>query len=181
MRENETNVAPEGTSPEPAKTAENETIVSSPGAPPAAPIELPQETNVSAMLDRILTEVRSICAPFRTELEQTIEKAKVDIIAKVTELVTPVVAKSAESAALPRYRPEELVIPPPIVEAEDQAPEAHNLAVGDPVKVWADPNHKTFLLGTIAAVHGQGGAFDVETDDGVTKIPADGLEFDDRR
>ena len=176
MKENETNVAPEGTSPEPAKTAESETIVSSPGVPPAGAIELPQETNVS-----IIAVVRGYLAehPIEEWLEPKLEALKSEILAKVSELVTPIVAKSAE--ALPKYRPDELVIPPPIVESEDQAAEVHELAVGDPVKVWADARHKTFHLGVIDGVH-EGGGYDVRLDQGGhTYIRADGLEFDDRR
>lgn len=180
MKENETNVAPEGTSPEPAKTAENETIVSSPGVPPAGPRELPQETNVS-----IIAVVRGYLAehPIEEWLEPKLEALKAEILAKVAELVTPVVAKSAEAA-----RP----IEPPIehrtgptrgVMLDDQAPEEqeHELAVGDPVKVWADAAHKNFHLGVIESVH-DGGAYNVKLEGGgTTYIRAAGLEFDDRR
>lgn len=48
--------------------------------------------------------------------------------------------------------------------------------------MWADPEHKAFRTGEIVTVHDGGHAFDVELDDGaVTKVPADGLEYDDRR
>ena len=57
-----------------------------------------------------------------------------------------------------------------------------DIRVEDPVKVWADAEHKSFRVGEVVAVPEGGHAFDVELDDGsVTKVPADGLEYDDRR
>jgi len=48
--------------------------------------------------------------------------------------------------------------------------------------VWADPEHNKFRVGEVVAVHAGGHAFDVKLDDDtVTKVPADGLEYDDRR
>lgn len=176
MKENETNVAPEGTSPEPAKTAENETIVSSPGVPAGGAGELPQETNVS-----IIAVVRGYLAehPIEEWLEPKLQQLKAEILAKVSELVTPIVAKSTEEQAA---GPAATAQAPTVEPVAAPASEEHELAVGDPVKVWADRKHRTFQLGTVASVHGEGDAFDVELEGGaMSKVPADGLEFDDRR
>jgi hypothetical protein len=60
-------------------------------------------------------------------------------------------------------------------------PPASVLEAGDPVKVWGDPEHKTFRAGKVTSVHEGAHAYDVELDDGtVAKINADGLEYDDR-
>lgn len=186
MKENETNVATEGTSPEPAKTAANETIASSPGAPPAGAIELPQETNVSDASGVLLNSIQLHLDLVQAAIETKIEAAKAEILAKVSELgaakstheavpATTAPAPTLEPAAAPASR----TGPTHGVMVEDQA---HELVVGDPVKVWADAAHKYFHMGTISAVHGQGDAYEVTLEnESVTKVPAAGLEFDDRR
>jgi len=55
------------------------------------------------------------------------------------------------------------------------------LAVGDPVKVWSDSQHRTFRLAVIKEIADDGRLL-VEFDDGVVStVWADGLEYDDRR
>lgn len=179
MDENETNVAPEGTSPEPAKTADNEPPIAAPGASAGGAGELVQETNVSDVL-RVVREYLA-SNPIEQWLEPKLEALKAEILGKVAELVTPVVAKSVEAARPIQPSIEPRTGPTHGVMVEDQAPEAHELAVGDPVKVWADAAHKTFHLGVIQSVH-EGGGYDVHLEGGgVTYIRAGGLEFDDRR
>lgn len=170
---NETNVAPEGTSPEPAKTAANETPVSSPGVPAGGAGELPGETKVS-----IIAVVRGYLAehPIEQWLEPKLEQLKTEILAKVSELVTPIVAKSTEQAVPAATAPA-----PTLEPAAAPASTERELAVGDPVKVWADAKHKTFYLGVIESVH-EGGGYNVKLDGGgTTYLRADGLEFDDRQ
>lgn len=178
MRENETNVAPEGTSPEPAKTAENASAGGARASSPGAPVAGADETNVS-----IIAVVRGYLAehPIEEWLEPKLEALKAEILAKVAELVakSPEAPVSIESPIQPRIEPAGRTGPTRGVMLEDQA---HELAVGDPVKVWADPDQRTFRLGTVAAVHDGSAAYDVTLDDdAVAKVPAGGLEFDDRR
>jgi hypothetical protein len=136
VKENETNVAPEATSPEPAKTAENEPAVSTARA-----------------------EIEDVRVTLRAEIEQ------------IRETLRTLLDRPGE--------------PPKAMAAAAEIPSSeHELAVGAPVKVWSDARHKNFHLGKILAIHGEGDAFDVQLDEAgggtITKIPAGGLEFDDR-
>jgi hypothetical protein len=104
------------------------------------------------------------------DLPALIDAAKADILAHLTPLITAIVAKQPAPALA-------AAAASPI-----QAGTAHTLAAGDPVRVWADPEHKAFREGSIVEIHDGAHAFDVKLDDGtVTKIGADGLEYDDRR
>lgn len=103
------------------------------------------------------------------DLPRLIDAAKADILAHLTPLITAIVEKQPVPALLPAA-------------PQIQAGKAHALVAGDPVRVWADPEHKSFREGEIVAAHDGSHAFDVKLDDGtVTKIGADGLEYDDRR
>ncbi len=100
-------------------------------------------------------------------LDARTENLKADIIAHLTPMVTAVVSGKAAPA-------------PPTLVTSSSAP--IGLKPADPVKVWGDPEHKSFRLGEIVAAHDGGHAFDVRLDDDtVTKVPADGLDYDDRR
>jgi len=198
--ENATSVAKEGTSPEPAKTEENVTAIAAPGELAGAAAAAAEETPVSRQIvtltaevtDAIRTLVQAKLASeialylhehppvtyeqiretaqesVQAEVATAVEQAKADIIAHLMPLVGAIVEGKT----------------PPALAARQTSPLAavHNFQAGDPVKVWGDPEHKTFRLGKIVAIHDGGHAFDVELDDGtVTKIGADGLEYDDRK
>lgn len=173
MKENETNVAPEATSPEPAKTAENEPAgeltVSSPGAAIAAP----EETTVSHLMGSTLTPELVVAM-----IEEQVSTARAEI-EDVRATLQAEIEQLRETLRTLLDRPAE---PPKAMAAAAAIPSSeHELAVGAPVKVWADARHKNFHLGKILAIHGEGDAFDVQLDEGtITKIPAGGLEFDDR-
>jgi hypothetical protein len=117
------------------------------------------EAEVTAAVDNAKRDLDALEASF----DQKIEAAKLDILAHLTPLITAATKAPTPIAAVAQ-------------------PAAGNLAVGAPVKVWADPEHKAFRLGEIAAIHDGAHAFDVKLDDGtVTKVNADGLEYDDRK
>lgn len=211
MDGNETNVTKTDASPEPAKTAETVTAAAAAGVAPGATDELVKETPVSAappavfvfpsdqraaivailddyflahpptiglkqledLGDHFDRKLAEDIAGFKDEAQalakeytdKAIDNAKADMLKHLTELVKPIVASSAAAAA---------IAPSPVT--------PHELAVGDPVQVWVDKKAQTFRLGKIAGIHDAAHAFDVELDDGtVTKVPADGLQFDDRR
>jgi hypothetical protein len=171
VKENETNVAPEATSPEPAKTAENEPAgelaASSPGAAIAAPEETPVSPLTAAQVADMIEEQVSTA---RAEIEDVRETLRAEI-EQLRETLRALLDRPAE--------------PPKAMAAAAAIPSSeHELAVGAPVKIWSDARHKNFHLGKILAIHGEGDAFDVQLDDAgggtITKIPAGGLEFDDR-
>jgi hypothetical protein len=168
VQENETNVAPEATSPEPAKTAENEPAASSPGAAIAAPEETPVSPLTTAQVVSMIEEQVSTA---RAEIEDVRATLQAEIEQLRETLRTLLDRPAAE--------------PPKAMAAAAEIPSSeHELAVGAPVKVWSDARHKNFHLGRILAIHGEGDAFDVQLDEAgggtITKIPAGGLEFDDR-
>lgn len=186
--ENETNVSPAPASQEPAKTAATEPPIAPAGGAPGEAAVSSSETPVSSVpfhlhdivsIDGLKEAVQAAVhelgvqlgedtlAGVRKLVEDAIESAKADIIKHVGELVMPIVAKSAEDAAA--------------AASSVPAQTAHVLAVNDRVKVWADQQHKFFSVGMVVAIHDGAHAFDVRLDYGsVTKVGADGLEFDDR-
>lgn len=172
MLENETNVPAEGTSAEPAKTAENASAGGAPAVAPGAAAELPPETNVSpATWHDALEKIREIVAEYIDErLPAQIEKAKNEVIVHFGTMISAagMGAGAREGAAVSHSA---------VLAPESDIP----LEVHDAVKVWADPEHQKFRTGKVVAVHDAGHAYDVELDDGtVSKVPAGGLEYDDR-
>ncbi len=225
--ENATNVTKEGTSTEPAKTAENVTAAAAPGelaggagaSSSETPVSYPDHHHDVAQIDGFeprvvavlespaghavliklvenfvgqwlfanpptigiaqmeqLTDHAGIVANetvqgamrqlVEVDLPKQFDNLKADILAHLTPMITAI-------TSAPRAVPSAPAISVAAV---------HELAVGDPVKVWADLERKTFLDGEIVAVHDGAHAFDVKLADGsVTKVGADGLEYDDRR
>jgi len=193
-----TDVTKEGTSTGAAQNAGIEEAASSAGGAPIAAEASSSETLVSPELEaKILSfvsaaiasnpqllgvgdaiaanakqasdEIAEMHKALALELANQIDAAKADILAHMTPLVTALVAGQ---------KPQPQLVPALAAPAAN----AHAIAAGDPVKVWADPEHEKFRLGSVVAVHDAGHAFDVELDDGtVTKVVADGLAFDDRR
>jgi hypothetical protein len=194
-----TDVTKEGTSTGAAQNAGIEEAASSAGGAPIAAEASSSETLVSPELEaKILSfvsgaiasnpqllgvgdaiaanakqasdEIAEMHKALALELANQIDAAKADILAHMTPLVTALVAGQ---------KPQPQLVPAPPAAAVG---DAHAIVAGDPVKVWADPEHEKFRLGSVVAVHDAGHAFDVELDDGtVTKVVADGLAFDDRR
>lgn len=123
------------------------------------------------------TTVEMATKALELEIADKLEAAKADIIAHLSPMIAAIVGKSATTALDARLDKD------PAELAKQLAGERpDDLRVEDPVKVWADPEHKAFRVGEVVAVHEDGHAFDVRLDDGsVTKVPADGLEYDDRR
>lgn len=177
--EHATSVAAESASPE---------AVAAPGAAAASSSGAPAETNVSRVVVTLTPEVTQAIQTLvdaevsaavsnatrdldelETKLEKKIDDATADILRHLEPMITAIVEKSAPG--------------PVLVKPVANAPAApQELEAGDPVKVWADPEHKTFRLGEIVAVHDVAHAFDVKLDDAtVSKIGADGLEYDDRK
>lgn len=207
MDGNETNVTPATSSPEPAKTAENSTAAVAPGVAPGAPAELVKETPVSPtpeakvqfltpdsvveiVRDYLLAHPPTIGIKQLEDLGDMVDKRAAGIVQgahdeaiALAKEYTDAQIKAAQAAIVEEIT--ELVRPNPSAPAvaAPGAPAApHVLVVGDPVKVWADAQHKDFRLGKVLAIHDGALAFDVELDDGsATKVPADGLAFDDRR
>ena len=204
LEKTETNVTNGGTSTEAAKNAETVMPASSAGGAPIAAAASSSVTDVSPELEaKILALVSNAVEQYlfanppklgleqleqitdsaqkaaadvvaqggravELELTQKIDEAKADIIAHLTPLVSAIVSG----------QPKPQLVPAAATAAEENGPE---LKAGDPVKVWADPEHSKFRLGSVVAVHDAGHAFDVQLDDGtVTKVVADGLAFDDR-
>ncbi len=187
-----TNVTAESSAPEAAKSAENESAIVPAGGAPASSAAEAAETSVSVVLtaDNVRELVREylianaldvaqiyglqdrIEAVVREELRVALEDTKADILAHLMPMVAAI-TNAPKAAAVP------------FADAKDRpqlAKELGTLEPDDPVKVWTDPEHKTFRVGEVVAVHDGGHAFDVKLDDGsVTKVPADGLEYDDRR
>jgi len=167
-----TNVTAESSAAAPAKTAENESPIAPAPAPATSSIESSSETLVSprmrAELECILEVYLSARhIPTLEEIDAKIDNATADLLAHLTPMLTAVVGKSAAAQA-------------PL--APSIYPIFPELQIADPVKVWADPEHNKFRVGEVVAVHAGGHAFDVKLDDDtVTKVPADGLEYDDRR
>lgn len=173
MLENETNVPAEGTPAEPAKTAENASAGGIPAVASGAADELPPETNVSpATWHEALEKIREIVAEYIDErLPAQIEKAKNEVIVHFGTMI------SAAGRTGAGAREGAAVSPSAVLAPESDIP----LEVHDAVKVWADPEQQKFRIGKVVAVHDGGHAYDVELDDGtVSKIPAGGLEYDDR-
>jgi len=130
---------------------------------------------VQAFLPHVETLVQNAAAAFldHPELANKLEKVKADVIEHFTPMLTEIVSKSA--APMPGPVTIDL-----LARAITEKPE-RELAIDDPVKVWTDPEHKTFRLGKIAGIHDGASAYDVELDGGgLAKIPAGGVEFDDR-
>jgi len=205
--ENATGVSKEATLPEPAKNAEIASAGGAPGAAPASSSAAAAETPVStlqepypahhhdvAQIDTFDPKVRAIVEPLietavhnlgvqlsedtAVGVRKMIEDAKADILAHLT----PMLRAFRSDRAIP-----EIPIPEvPGATFQDRyahVPRSgHTLEIGDPVKVWQDAEHKTFLEGQVAAVHDGAAAFDVELADGsATKVGADGLEYDDHK
>jgi hypothetical protein len=191
VQENETNVAPGDQGQQPAKTAENETAGSSPAAAPGGAIEAAAETSVSptpevVTLGNCIASVRQV---LREELSPTVANinmrlAELDaklsgigdgLASELAELRDRLPAAYQAAPGVPTAVPREFrveTVPPPAERV---------LAVGDPVKVWSDSQHRTFRLGVIKEIEDDGRLF-VEFDDGVVStVWADGLEYDDRR
>lgn len=106
------------------------------------------------------------------DLPRLIDNAKADILAHLTPMITAIVAGSAPPRA----------DDPVAIAKEAQDKNSVPLEVGWPVKVWADAEHKAFREGEIVAIHDGAHAFDVKLDDGtVSKVGADGLEYDSRK
>lgn len=191
--ENATNVAGLPTAPAPALDAATVAPAGAAGELAPGSAEAARETSVSsADHDRIealvracvpealrdhLAEVPLITAEHLEQitssavercsvlLQDLVDNAKADILKHLTPMLTAVVEKSAAA---------------PDPAAPNPAPAAHELTVGDPVRVYADPQRKQFYTGTIETVHDGGHAYDVKLGDGtVTKVPAGGLDFDD--
>lgn len=202
---NATGVSKELTSTEPAKNAETVKADELAGGAPIAAAASSYETYVSpeleskilsivtnavreylfanpptiglAQLEQITDSAQKAAADVVAEGQQALElqvskeidAAKADIIAHLTPLVSAIVSGKA--------KPERVLDANPAAAAD-----AHAIVAGDPVKIWADPEHSKFRLGSVVAVHDAGHAFDVELDDGtITKVVAEGLAFDDRR
>lgn len=209
MQENETNVAKTGTSPEPAKTAENSTAAVAPGVPAGAAGELAKETPVSypdhrhdvAQIDALEARVIAIVRDFLLVNPPTIGIKQMEdlgdhfdrkLAAEIKDFKDGAVALAKEytDGAIENAKADMLKhlaglgasSAAAAAATEPSAVKPHELAVGDPVEVWVDKKANTFRLGKIAGIHDGAHAFDVELDDGtVTKVPADGLQFDDRR
>ena len=83
-------------------------------------------------------------------------------------------------ALLPQAVADYFLAHPVAAPARAAVESGHELAVGDPVKVWQNAAKTLFLTGTVAQVHGDGHAYDVQLADqrGVTTVPAAGLEYD---
>lgn len=201
--ENETNVAPGVTSPEPAKTAENESAGGARASSPGAAIELPGETPVSyplhhhdvAQIDHLTPRIFAIIEEsLRPQFDGIASDltAQLDGIAMLRDKIEEL---KAELAVIRDYvidrGPAYTSAPgvPTIVPADakttigiEVSVKPHVLVLGDPVKVWGDPEHATFRLGVISAVESADGPYEVTLDDdSITRVSADGLEYDYRR
>lgn len=182
--ENETGVAPGAASAEPAKNAEIASAGELAGGAPIARQASSSETPVARTFLIYANEDRakvlaSLCvtAPTITGAEQNLVLLGEDGKAILVVELQPGFDRREVGTALDLDKdPAELRSE--LAERKDFRP----LQVEDPVKVWIDAEHKTFREGEIVAVHDGAHAFDVQLDDGtVTKVAADGLEYDDRR
>jgi hypothetical protein len=114
--------------------------------------------------EKVMVEIEAAVA---RELDARIADLKADILAHLTPMITAVTTMAPAAAPAAVTRP---IAPTTTLKAED------------PVKVWQDAEHQTFLEGRVVAVHDGAYAFDVKLSDGtVTKVGADGLEYDDHR
>lgn len=117
--------------------------------------------------DKVMVEIEAAVA---RELDARIADLKADILAHLTPMIAAVTGGAIVTAAAAAAPAPQTAAPAIALKAED------------PVKVWQDAEHKTFLEGAVVAVHDGAHAFDVKLPDGtVTKVGADGLEYDDRR
>ena len=128
----------------------------------------PQMEKLRDDLDtRIADTVENARRALQLDFTNQIDATRADILAQLA----PMLAAAMKGATAPAAGPA----------VGTPAAAAHVLAIGDPVKVWSDAEHKTFLLGKVAAIHDGAHAFDVELEGGsVSKVGADGLAFDDR-
>jgi hypothetical protein len=199
--ENETDVSKTATSLTSANNAATEAACGAPGSPSSSSSLAAGATSVSEpyvlailesylathpptiganQMEELIGQAETVAADtvdrarreIELELTKKIDDAKADILAQLLPMVKAIVSTSANAAA------------PPAVTIVRGTMEAlpHSFAVGDPVKVWNDPEGKTFRLGEVVAIHEGGHAFDVKLDDGaVSMVSASGLAFDDRR
>lgn len=204
--ENETNVTPAPSSSTPAKNAATSAVDELAGGAPGAPIAEAKETPVStvfppeqraaivAILDDYflahpvtlgLQQLEDLGDHFDRKLVEGIASFKDGALALAKQYVDEAI-ENAKADMLKHFTALASTIsqvaPAAVKPSESAAVGPHELAVGDPVLVWVDKKANTFRLGEIAGIHDGAHAFDVKLDDGtVTKIPADGLQFDDRR
>ena len=101
------------------------------------------------------------------------EQSKQDVILGVNMLLKPILDRFKDApAVLP-------VAPPHDLLAGDVVP-AGTIKQGSKVKVWTDAAKKTFIAGTVEAVHDAGHSFDVELDTGaVAHVQAGNLALDE--
>ncbi len=190
--DNATGVTAESPSPKAAETAENVTAAASASSP-----ESSSETNVSTERRAARTfliyanEDRAKAVASISVTADTITGAEENLVLlgedgraiAVIELQPGFDRREVGMPAESKTTLDANLDKDPVDLAREMAnAELLPLQVEDPVKVWADPEHKAFRVGEVVAVHEGGHAFDVKLDDGtVTKVPADGLEYDDRR
>lgn len=184
--ENETGVAPGATSAEAAKNAEIASAGELAGGAPIARQASSSETPVARTFLIYANEDRAKVVASLCVTAHTITGAEQNLVLLgedgkailVVELQPGFDRREVETALDANLDKDPAELRSESAERKDFAP----LQVEDPVKVWIDAEHKTFREGEIVAVHDGAHAFDVQLDDGtVTKVAADGLEYDDRR
>lgn len=175
-----TNVTAEGSASAAAKNAE---IASAGELAGGAPIARQASSSETLVSPELRAEIQTIVEAYLEArhvatleeigalITERIDNATADTLAHLTPMLTAVVEKSRTTPGAPAVTVHYGKPPADLTPVE----------LEDPVKVWVDAEHKNFRVGTVVAVHEDGHAFDVELDDGsVTKVPADGLEYDDR-
>jgi hypothetical protein len=183
--QDETNVTPTPASSEPAKTAQNISAGELAAAERSAPLATAGETAVSypdhhhdvaqidhlesrvvAIVEEQVSTARAEIEDIRATLRAYIDETKADLMRYFGRSVTPIGPGAAETIAAAAF-----------------SAHAHVLAVGDPVRIYKDAEHKTFYTGTVTALHEGGNAADVsinELEGALTTARLDSLEYDDR-
>jgi len=172
-------VQDETPTPTPAPASAPEPQAGHPGpAPPgpaAEPVPAPQPENWIGNVFTMLEEIKARLAELDAKLSGIGDGLASELSAIRTYL------SSAEIAAYQAAPGVPTIAGTNATTVAEVPPTERVLAVGDPVKVWSDSQHRTFRLAVIKEIADDGRLL-VEFDDGVVStVWADGLEYDDRR